>query len=198
MNGTMFCITDNYRFSQLTLITILALIFCSSGDLFAYEEKQERTINKRVWSIINGKVKLDKSSYSVEKVRISTPKVEQLKPPPPKSHERIPAIKLQKILISQENYKKKKFAKKEKRGSYWSSAQGSANSFLENTNAVSKFCNNNTTTPFCIRKTETHSTYYGTTPPKKPRKINLYDKFIFYKKHESNEFVQQLIEQSNR
>ena len=191
-------ITDNFCFSKLAPIVIFTLIFGVSSDLFAYEEKQVRIINKRVWAIINGKVKLEKSAYTVSRVRLTTPKIELIEPPPPNEKERHPAVKLQSMTLSQLDYKKKKLSKKKVRHTYSSSAKGSAKSFFENTSSGRKFCNTNTTNSFCIREAESKSKYFGNTPKKKVRKINLGDKYIFYKKQESYEFVQQLIEQSNR
>ena len=53
--------TDNYRFVQLASLALLTLFFSSSADVSAYEEQQVRKVNKRVWSIIKGKVVLDLS-----------------------------------------------------------------------------------------------------------------------------------------
>ena len=65
----MTYITDNYCFAKLASIALFTIIISSSADVSAYEEKQVRTINKRVWSIINGKAKLDKSAYTVSQVK---------------------------------------------------------------------------------------------------------------------------------
>ena len=54
--------TDNYRFVQLASLALLTLFISGSADVSAYEEKQVRKVNKRVWSIIKGKVVLDKST----------------------------------------------------------------------------------------------------------------------------------------
>jgi len=74
----MSSVNNNYRFFSLASLGILLLFLSTPTDLFAYKEKQVRTTNKRVWSIIDGKVEFLKSSYSVEKIRVSTPKPEQL------------------------------------------------------------------------------------------------------------------------
>lgn len=66
--------TDNYRFVQLASLALLTLFISSSADVSAFEEQQVRKVNKRVWSIIKGKVVLDKSAYSVKRVRITTTK----------------------------------------------------------------------------------------------------------------------------
>ena len=193
----MSFITDNYRFAKLASIALLTLIISSSTVVSAYEEKQVRTINKRVWSIINGKVKLDKSAYTVERVRITTPKVELIEPPPPNEKERIPTDKLQSMTLSQLEYKKRKLAKKKERRTYSSSAKGSAKSFLETSQGVGKFCNTNPSSSFCAREAEAKTPYFGATPKKNVRKINLSDKNILYKNRESIEFVERLVKQSN-
>lgn len=193
----MSFITDNYRFAKLASIALLTLIISSSTVVSAYEEKQVRTINKRVWSIIKGKVKLDKSAYTVERVRITTPKVELIEPPPPNEKERIPTDKLQSMTLSQIEYKKRKLSKKKERRTYSSSAKGSSKSFLETAQGVGKFCNTNPSSSFCAREAEAHTPYFGATPKKNVRKINLGDKNIFYKNRESIEFVERLVKQSN-
>jgi len=177
----MSFITDNYRFAKLASIALLTLIISSSTVVSAYEEKQVRTINKRVWSIINGKVKLDKSAYTVERVRITTPKVELIEPPPPNEKERIPTDKLQSMTLSQIEYKKRKLSKKKERRTYSSSAKGSAKSFLETSQGVGKFCNTNPSSSFCAREAEAKTPYFGATPKKNVRKINLGDKNIYIK-----------------
>jgi len=193
----MSFITDNYRFAKLATIALLTLIISSSAVVSGNEEKQVRTINKRVWSIINGKVQLDKSAYTVERVRITTPKVELIEPPPPNEKERIPADKLHSMTLSQLEYKKRKLAKKKERRTYSSSAKGSAKSFLETSQGVGKFCNTNPSSSFCAREAEAKTPYFGATPKKNVRKINLGDKNIFYKNRESIEFVERLVKQSN-
>ena len=193
----MSFITDNYRFAKLASIALLTLIISSSTVVSAYEEKQVRTINKRVWSIIKGKVKLDKSAYTVERVRITTPKVELIEPPPPNEKERIPTDKLQSMTLSQIEYKKRKLSKKKERRTYSSSAKGSSKSFLETAQGVGKFCNTNPSSSFCAREAEAKTPYFGATPKKNVRKINLGDKNIFYKNRESIEFVERLVKQSN-
>ena len=193
----MSFITDNYRFAKLATIALLTLIISSSTVVSAYEEKQVRTINKRVWSIINGKVKLDKSAYTVERVRITTPKVELIEPPPPNEKERIPTDKLQSMTLSQLEYKKRKLAKKKERRTYSSSAKGSAKSFLETSQGVGKFCNTNPSSSFCAREAEAKTPYFGNTPKRHVRKTNMGERNIIYKNRESIEFVERLVKQSN-
>ena len=193
----MSFITDNYRFAKLASIALLTLIISSSTVVSAYEEKQVRTINKRVWSIINGKVKLDKSAYTVERVRITTPKVELIEPPPPNEKERIPTDKLQSMTLSQLEYKKRKLAKKKERRTYSSSAKGSAKSFLETSQGVGKFCNTNPSSSFCAREAEAKTPYFGNTPKRHVRKTNMGERNIIYKNRESIEFVERLVKQSN-
>ena len=61
----MSFIIDNLRFAILTYFTLLALVFSNVNSVSAFEENEVRRENKRVWSIIKGKVKLDKSAYIV-------------------------------------------------------------------------------------------------------------------------------------
>ena len=193
----MSFITDNYRFAKLATIALLTLIISSSAVVSGNEEKQVRTINKRVWSIIKGKVKLDKSAYTVERVRITTPKVELIEPPPPNEKERIPTDKLQSMTLSQLEYKKRKLAKKKERRTYSSSAKGSAKSFLETSQGVGKFCNTNPSSSFCAREAEAKTPYFGNTPKRHVRKTNMGERNIIYKNRESIEFVERLVKQSN-
>ena len=193
----MSFITDNYRFAKLASIALLTLIISSSAVVSGNEEKQVRTINKRVWSIINGKVQLDKSAYTVERVRITTPKVELIEPPPPNEKERIPTDKLQSMTLSQLEYKKRKLAKKKERRTYSSSAKGSAKSFLETSQGVGKFCNTNPSSSFCAREAEAKTPYFGNTPKRHVRKTNMGERNIIYKNRESIEFVERLVKQSN-
>ena len=193
----MSFITDNYRFAKLATIALLTLIISSSAVVSGNEEKQVRTINKRVWSIINGKVQLDKSAYTVERVRITTPKVELIEPPPPNEKERIPADKLHSMTLSQLEYKKRKLAKKKERRTYSSSAKGSAKSFLETSQGVGKFCNTNPSSSFCAREAEAKTPYFGNTPKRHVRKTNMGERNIIYKNRESIEFVERLVKQSN-
>ena len=193
----MSFITDNYRFAKLATIALLTFIISSSAVVSGNEEKQVRTINKRVWSIINGKVQLDKSAYTVERVRITTPKVELIEPPPPNEKERIPADKLHSMTLSQLEYKKRKLAKKKERRTYSSSAKGSAKSFLETSQGVGKFCNTNPSSSFCAREAEAKTPYFGNTPKRHVRKTNMGERNIIYKNRESIEFVERLVKQSN-
>ena len=93
----MSSINNNYRFFSLAPLGILVLFLSTSTDVFAYKEEQVRTTNNRLWSIIEGKVEFLKSSYSLEKVRVSTPKPEQFQPTPQTKYERITSRQLQNI-----------------------------------------------------------------------------------------------------
>lgn len=188
--------TDNYRFVQLASLALLALFISSSADVSAYEEKQVRKVNKRVWSIIRGKVVLDKSAYSVKRVRITTPKVELIKPPPPDEKERIPAEKLRGMVRSSLDYKKKLNEKKEL-SKYTSSAKGSAKSIHKNNSETNKFCSTATASSYCLREAEAHTPYIGELPKKKLRKIDYSDRNTYNKIQQSIEFVEELVKQSN-
>jgi len=108
----MSFVYENFRLSRLISLAIFALILSSAPDASAYKEEQVRRTNKRVWSIIDGKLKLEKSSYSVEKVRVSTPKPEQLQPPPQTKYERITSRQLQNMQFIPNNLKKDSSARK--------------------------------------------------------------------------------------
>ncbi len=189
--------TDNYRFVQLASLALLALFISSSADVSAYEEKQVRKVNKRVWSIIRGKVVLDKSAYSVKRFRIITPKVELIKPPPPDEKERIPAEKLRAMVPSILDYRKKKLNKKKELSKYASSTKGSAKSIHENNSETNKFCSTATASSYCLREAEAHTPYIGELPNKKLRKIDYSDRNTYNKIRESIEFVEKLVKQSN-
>ena len=188
--------TDNYRFVQLASLALLTLFISSSADVSAYEEKQVRKVNKRVWSIIRGKVVLDKSAYSVKRVRITTPKVELIKPPPPDEKERIPAEKLRGMVRSSLDYKKKLNEKKEL-SKYTSSAKGSAKSIHKNNSETNKFCSTATASSYCLREAEAHTPYIGELPKQKLRKIDYSDRNTYNKIQQSIEFVEELVKQSN-
>ena len=188
--------TDNYRFVQLASLALLALFISGSADVSAYEEKQVRKVNKRVWSIIKGKVVLDKSAYSVKRVRITTPKVELIKPPPPDEKERIPAEKLRGMVPSSLEYKKK-INKKKELSIYASSSKGSAKSIHENNLQTSKFCSTATASSFCLREDKPNTPYFGESSKKKSRKIDYSDRNTYNKIRESIEFVEKLVKQSN-
>ncbi len=188
--------TDNYRFVQLASLALLALFISGSADVSAYEEKQVRKVNKRVWSIIRGKVVLDKSAYSVKRVRITTPKVELIKPPPPDEKERIPAEKLRGMVRSSLDYKKKLNEKKEL-SKYTSSAKGSAKSIHKNNSETNKFCSTATASSYCLREAEAHTPYIGELPKQKLRKIDYSDRNTYNKIQQSIEFVEELVKQSN-
>jgi len=192
----MSFVYENFRLSRLISLAIFALILSSAPDASAYKEEQVRRTNKRVWSIIVGKLKLEKSSYSVEKIRVSTPKPEQLRPSPEIKYERIPALKLQKLLLPSVNYEKRKYIGKESRRSYSTNSKGRPESFLENPNAVKKFCDIQVNTTFCIRNSVSRGKYSGNTPKKHPRKKVFSHKNN--KRQESKTFVKQLIRQSER
>ena len=191
----MSFVYENFRLSRLISLSIFALILSSASDASAYKEEQVRRTNKRVWSIIDGKLKLEKSSYSVEKIRVSTPKPGQLRPHPEIKYERIPALELQKLLLPSDNYEKRNI-RKEARRSFSTNSKGRPESFLENPNAVKKFCNVQVKTTFCIRKSVSRGKYSGNTPKKRPRKIDFSHKNN--KRQESKTFVNQLIRQSER
>ena len=197
----MSSFNDNYRFFYLASLVILLLFLSNPIDVFAFKEEQARAANNRVWSIIEGKVKFNKSTFSVEKVRLTTPKPEQLQPTPHTQHERIPSRQLQNNQFKSMNYKKE-FIRKEGRKSYATNSKGRSESFLENPNAVKKFCDLQqllkVTNTFCIRNSQSNRKYIGNTPKKRPRKKDFSDKNNFKKKQESKTFVKQLILQSDR
>ena len=191
----MSSVNNNYRFFSLASLGILVLFLSTPTDLFAYKEKQVRTTNKRVWSIIDGKVEFLKSSYSVEKIRVSTPKPEQLQPPPQTKYERITSRQLQNMQFIPNNLKKE-FIRKEGRKSFATNSKGRPESFNEDPNAVKKFCDIQLKTTFCIRKSVSRGKYSGNTPKKRPRKKVFSHKNN--KRQESKTFVKQLIRQSDR
>ena len=191
----MSYITDNYRFVKLASIPLLTLIISISADVSAYEEKQVRTVNKRVWSIIKGNVKLDKSDYSIVRIKITIPKVELIEPAPPSEKERIPPYKLYNMTRSLRDYKEKNLIKKKERSAYSTSAKGSSKSFLKNSKEVKKFCNTNTTSSFCAREYEAKATYFGSTK-NQLREKNMYGTNINDKNQASIELVKKLLKQS--
>ena len=193
----MSSVNNNYRFFSLASLGILVLFLSTPTDVFAYKEEQVRTTNNRLWSIIEGKVEFDKSSYSLEKVRVSTPKPEQFQPTPQTKYERITSRQLQNIQFIPINYKKR-FIRKEGRKSFATNSKGRSESFHEDPNAVKKFCNIQLKTTFCIRNSVSRGKYSGNTPKKHPRKKNFSHKNNFKKKQESKTFVKQLIRQSER
>ena len=191
----MSFVYENFRLSRLISLAIFALILSSAPDASAYKEEQVRRTNKRVWSIIDGKVEFLKSSYSLEKIRVSTPKPEQLQPPPQTKYERITSRQLQNMHFIPNNLKKE-FIRKEGRKSFATSSKGRPESFNEDPNAVKKFCDIQVNTTFCIRKGVSRGKYSGNTPKKHPRKKDFSHKNK--KKQESKTFVKQLIRQSDR
>ena len=193
----MSIVYENFRFSRLISLGIFALILSSAPDASAYKEEQVRTTNKRVWSIIDGKVEFLKSSYSLEKVRVSTPKPEQFQPTPQTKYERITSRQLQSIQFNPINLKKR-FIRKEGRKSIATNSKGRPESFHEDPNAVKKFCNVQVKTTFCIRNSMSRFKYYGNTPKKRPRKKDFSHVNSFKKIQESKTFVKQLIRQSDR
>jgi len=108
----MSSVNNNYRFFSLASLGILVLFLSTPTDVFAYKEEQVRTTNNRLWSIIEGKVEFDKSSYSLEKVRVSTPKPEQFQPTPQTKYERITSRQLQNMQFIPNNLKKDSSARK--------------------------------------------------------------------------------------
>ena len=191
----MSSVNNNYRFFSLASLGILVLFLSTPTDVFAYKEEQVRTTNNRLWSIIEGKVEFDKSSYSLEKVRVSTPKPEQFQPTPQTKYERITSRQLQNIQFIPINYKKR-FIRKEGRKSFATNSKGRSESLHEDPNAVKKFCNVQVKTTFCIRKSVSRGKYSGNTPKKHPRKVDFSHKNN--KRQESKTFVMQLIRQSER
>ncbi len=191
----MSSVNNNYRFFSLASLGILVLFLSTPTDVFAYKEEQVRTTNNRLWSIIDGKVEFLKSSYSVEKIRVSTPKPEQFQQTPQTKYERITSRQLQNMQFIPNNLKKE-FIRKEGRKTFATSSKGRPESFNEDPNAVKKFCDIQVKTTFCIRNSESNNKYVGNTPKKHPRK-----KVFSHnnnKKQESKTFVKQLIRQSDR
>jgi len=193
----MSSVNNNYRFFSLASLGILVLFLSTPTDVFAYKEEQVRTTNNRLWSIIEGKVEFVKSSYSLEKVRVSTPKPEQFQPTPQTKYERITSRQLQNMQFIPNNLKKE-FIRKEGRKSFATNSKGRPESFNEDPNAVKKFCDIQVNTTFCIRNSVSRGKYSGNTPKKHPRKKNFSHKNNFKKKQESKTFVKQLIRQSDR
>ena len=191
----MSSVNNNYRFFSLASLGILVLFLSTPTDIFAYKEEQVRTTNNRLWSIIEGKVEFDKSSYSLEKVRVSTPKPEQFQPTPQTKYERITSRQLQNMQFIPINYKKR-FIRKEGRKSFATNSKGRSESFHEDPNAVKKFCDIQLKTTFCIRKSVSRGKYSGNTPKKRPRKKDISHQNN--KRQESKTFVKQLIRQSER
>ena len=193
----MSFVYENFRLSRMISLAIFALILSSAPDASAYKEEQVRTTNNRLWSIIDGKVEYLKSSYSFEKVRVSTPKPEQFQPTPQTKYERITSRQLQNIQFIPINYKKR-FIRKEGRKSFATNSKGRSESFHEDPNAVKKFCNVQVKTTFCIRNSVSRFKYMGNTPRKRPRKKDFSHVDSFKKIQESKTFVKQLIRQSER
>ena len=191
----MSSVNNNYRFFSLASLGILVLFLSTPTDVFAYKEEQVRTTNNRLWSIIEGKVEFVKSSYSLEKVRVSTPKPEQFQPTPQTKYERITSRQLQNIQFIPINYKKI-FIRKEGRKSFATGSKGRPESFNEDPNAVKKFCDIQVNTTFCIRNSVSRGKYSGNTPKKRPRKKDISHRNN--KRQESKTFVKQLIRQSER
>jgi hypothetical protein len=193
----MSFVYENFRLSRMISLAIFALILSSAPDASAYKEEQGRSTNSRLWSIIDGKVEYLKSSYSFEKVRVSTPKPEQFQPTPQTKYERITSRQLQNMQFIPINYKKR-FIRKEGRKSFATNSKGRPESFNEDPNAVKKFCDIQVNTTFCIRNSVSRGKYSGNTPKKHPRKKVFSHKNTFKKKQESKTFVKQLILQSDR
>ena len=168
----MSFIYENFRLSRMISLAIFALILSSAPDASAYKEEQVRRTNKRILSIIHGKVEFLKSSYSLEKVRVSTPKPEQFQPTPQTKYERITSRQLQNIQFIPINYKKR-FIRKEGRKPFATNSKGRYESFHEDPNALKKFCNVQVKTVFCIRNGVSRFKYMGNTPRKRPRKKDL-------------------------
>jgi len=193
----MSFVYENFRLSRMISLAIFALILSSAPDASAYKEEQGRSTNNRLWSIIDGKVEYLKSSYSFEKVRVSTPKPEQFQPTPQTKYERITSRQLQNMEFIPINYKKR-FIRKEGRKSFATNSKGRPESFHEDPNAVKKFCDVQVKTTFCIRNSVSRFKYMGNTPRKRPRKKDFSHVDSFKKIQESKTFVKQLIRQSER
>ena len=193
----MSFVYENFRLSRMISLAIFAFISSSAPDASAYKEEQGRTTNNRLRSIIDGKVEYLKSSYSFEKVRVSTPKPEQFQPTPQTKYERITSRQLQNIQFIPINYKKR-FIRKEGRKPSATNTKGRSESFHEDPNAVKHFCNVQVKTTFCIRKGMSRFKYMGNTPRKRPRKKDFSHEDSFKKIQESKTFVKQLIRQSER
>ena len=193
----MSFVYENFRLSRLISLAIFGLILSCAPDASAYKEEQVRRVNKRVWSIIDGKVEYLKSPYSFEKVRVSTPKPDQFQPTPQTKSERITSRQLQNMQFIPNNLKKE-FIRKEARKTFATSSKGRPESFNENPNAVKKFCDIQVNTTFCIRNSVSRFKYFGNTPKKRPRKKDFRHVDSFKKIQESKSFVKQLIRQSDR
>ena len=194
----MFLVKKNYRFQRFSSILLFAIII-SSAYALAYDENYIRNVNERVQSITSGKIKLNKSAYSVASVRYSSPNPELLIPQSTsKNYETISPKRLIKLRFSPLYYQQKKFGKQIKRGTYASNSKGRAKSFNVDTNGIKRFCNTNATTHFCIREGATTIRYMGNTPRKHARELDFSDKNIFHKRQESKKFAQQLLKQPNR
>ena len=195
----MILCRKNYRYLQLISIILFAIISICPAYALAYDENYIRNVNERVQSIASGKIKLDKSSYSVANIRFSTPNPGLLKPQSTsKNYETISPKKLIKLRFSPLYYQQKKFGKEIKRGTYASNSKGRAKSFNIDTNGIKRFCNTNATTHFCIREGNSTIRYMGNTPRKHARELDFSDKNIFHKRQESKKFAQQLLKQPNR
>ena len=193
----MSSVNNNYCFFSLASLGIFVLFLSTTTDVFAYKEEQVRTTNNRLWSIIEGKVEFLKSTYSLEKIKVSTPKPEQFQPTPQTKYERITSRQLQNIQFIPINHKKE-FIRKEGRKSFATNSKGRSESFHEDPNAVKKFCNVQVRTTFCIRNSVSRFKYVGNTPKKPPRKQDFRHVNSFKKIQESKTFVKQLIRQSDR
>lgn len=175
------------------------MFFLSTFYTFAFDEKHTRETNKRFHSIVSGKIKLDRSNYSVANIRFSTPNPALLAPiPSSKYYETISPRKLIKLRFSPQHYSQKKYGKQIIRGKYAANAKGRSESFNVDINGIKKFCNTNATTHFCIRQGETTIRYMGNTPRRHPRKLDFSDKNNYHKSQQSEKFSQQLLHQSNR
>ena len=195
----MFFVFNRINFSILISLELFLLILFSATDISAYEEEQARKTNKRIWSIIEGELTLEKSDYSVEKIRVSTSKSEQFQSTPQTKYEyeRIPSKQLQNIQSTPINLKKQ-FIRKEGRKSYVTNSKGRLESFNEDPNAIKKFCDIQFSTSFCIRNSESQHKYTGNTPKKRPREKDHSDRDNFKIKQESTTLVKKLIGQSER
>ena len=178
---------------------VFTFVFFLPKQVLPYDENEIRKINLRVQSIASGKLKFEKSSYSIAKTRFSTPSQELITPQRSSKHyETISPKTIVKLRFSPSYYQQKKYGKQIIRSTYASNSRGRYKSFNVDTNGVKRFCNTNATTHFCIREGATNIRYMGNTPRRHARELDWSDKNIFHKRKESNKFAQQLLKQSHR
>ena len=194
--------SNSKKYSVYQIISFFGgftIIFFSTSIVLSYEENFVRNVNERIQSIASGKLKFNKTSYDVEKIRYSTPNTDLIVPQTSsKFYETISPKTIVKLRFSPIYYSQKKFGKQIIRGTYASNSKGRYRSFNADTNGIKRFCNTNATTHFCIREGETTIRYMGNTPRRHARELDISDKNIFHKRNQSKKFAQQLLKQSNR